>query len=384
MAVKAKVIEPPAARLDWSRALAWRTAKQHLDRRVPLDQYLAVTSRLCGLHAQLTSSAELTLWARVEGLQPDTVSNALWQDRTLVKTWAMRGTLHFLPADEYWDWQAVLDTYDNYTKPAWNKYFGVSPDELKQLLAAIDTALDGQVLTRKELADRVSEISGSAALGEKLAESWGSVLKPASYQGRLCFGPSQGQNVGFTRPDTWLRHQRPTSVDAPLKQAFRRFLAAYGPATLDDYGRWLAFTPAQVKAQLKSLGDEVCQVEVEGSNYYLLKQDLAEIQAATPLQVARLVPAFDPYIIGATRQVEQLTPGDFKDKIYRPQGWISPILLVDGRMEGTWKSEQKGRKVLVTIEQFREQPAWVKAQIEAEAERLAEFLGGNLELEWKS
>src|SRR3954466_4440066 len=98
MAAKTKVIEPPAARLDWPQALAWRTARHFLDKRVPHDRFLEVASTLCGLHAQLTSSAELTLWARVEGLQPDTVSNALWQDRCLVKTWAMRGTLHFLPA----------------------------------------------------------------------------------------------------------------------------------------------------------------------------------------------------------------------------------------------------------------------------------------------
>ena len=71
---------------------------------------LAVASHLCGLHAQVISSAELTVWSRVEDLERGAVQRALWEDRTLVKTWAMRGTLHLLPADELPMWHAALGT----------------------------------------------------------------------------------------------------------------------------------------------------------------------------------------------------------------------------------------------------------------------------------
>ena len=61
---------------------------------------LDVVGDLCGLHAQVMSSAELTLWARVDGLTREEVGELLWEHRHLVKTWAMRGTpLHLLPAD---------------------------------------------------------------------------------------------------------------------------------------------------------------------------------------------------------------------------------------------------------------------------------------------
>lgn len=88
---------PPAIRVTWAKVIAWRAARRGLDRLAPQSELLAVASRLCGLHAQFMSSAELTLWARVEDLDPTAVASALWQDRTLVKTWAMRGTLHLLP-----------------------------------------------------------------------------------------------------------------------------------------------------------------------------------------------------------------------------------------------------------------------------------------------
>ena len=76
--------------------MAWRLRRHHLHEPAPAAAMLEVAAAICGLHAQLMSSAELTLWARVAGLEPDAVQRALWNDRSLVKTWAMRGTLHLL------------------------------------------------------------------------------------------------------------------------------------------------------------------------------------------------------------------------------------------------------------------------------------------------
>jgi hypothetical protein len=80
--------------------LAWRLKRQRLDRSAPRDEALDVVREICGLHAQVMSSAELALWARVEDLKPEWVQEALWERRSLAKTWAMRGTLHLLPSDE--------------------------------------------------------------------------------------------------------------------------------------------------------------------------------------------------------------------------------------------------------------------------------------------
>jgi Winged helix DNA-binding domain len=97
----------PNARLTWPGVLAWRLKRQCLDRRAPRGEALSVVREICGLHAQVMSSAELTLWARVEDLEPGAVREALWERRSLAKTWAMRGTLHLLPADELPLWVAA-------------------------------------------------------------------------------------------------------------------------------------------------------------------------------------------------------------------------------------------------------------------------------------
>jgi hypothetical protein len=82
------------ARLTWVDVLAWCLGRQRLDRRAPRDEALGVVREICGLHAQVMSSTELTLWARVEDLEPEAVREALWERRSLIETWAMRGTLH--------------------------------------------------------------------------------------------------------------------------------------------------------------------------------------------------------------------------------------------------------------------------------------------------
>jgi hypothetical protein len=179
-------------KLTWRQAAAWRVRRHHLDERVSRRKMLEVVRRLCGVHAQLMSSAELTLWARVEDLERATVQRALWEDRTLVKTWAMRGTLHLLPADELAVWHAALGTSRRYLREAaWQKYFGITLKELDRLSEAVAAALDGRVMTREELVQEVTRISGSSVFGSKLAQSsWGTILKPAAFSGRLCFGPS--------------------------------------------------------------------------------------------------------------------------------------------------------------------------------------------------
>jgi hypothetical protein len=380
-----------AATLRWAQVAAWRAARHHLDERVPATAMLEVVADIAGLHAQVMSSAELTLAARVDGLRPDDARRALWEERSLVKTWAMRGTLHLLPASEFPLWQAALSTRRGWETGAWQRGFGVTLGELARLNDAVAEALDGRLLTREELAARVGELTGAEELGDKLRGSWGVLLKPAAALGRLCFAPSQGQQVRFTRPDTWLGGWTGHDPEEAMAEVTRRFLAASGPVTREDFARWWGIpSPARGGRLLERLGDEVVRVEVEGTAAYALSADLpglAEAAGRDPAgaggsRAVRLLPAFDQYVVTATLQAERLMPGPFKARVYRPQGWLSPVLLVGGRMDGTWRQEAKGRRRQVTIEPFTGPPAWARRAAEAEAERLAAFTGGELELRW--
>jgi uncharacterized protein YcaQ len=362
-------------RLTWPQALAWRMRRQHLAERAPRQALLDVVSRLCGVHVQLQSSAELMIWARLEGLEAGDVAQALWETRALVKTWAMRGTLHLLPSAEYGVWQAALSTFRNYERPSWSKYFGVSQTELATLFEILPRVLEDRVLTRDELADAVAKAAGSTALGESLRSSWGSVLKPASYRGLLCYGPNAGRNIRFTLPRTWLGDWPPWTPEDALLEATRHYLGAYAPATRTDLARWWGgITPAQAGRLLRQLGDEAVLVDVEGEQRYMLAGHVAEAAATEPGGGVRLLPAFDQWVVTAPREHPAFLAAEYRGRVYRPQAWLSPVVLVDGRMEGTWSYEGSGERMRVSIEPFGKLSPPVQQQAEAEAERLAGFL----------
>jgi winged helix DNA-binding protein len=376
----------PNARLTWPEVLAWRLTRQGLDRRAPRDEALSVVRKICGLHAQVMSSAELTLWARVEDLEPEAVREALWERRSLAKTWAMRGTLHLLPSDELPLWVAALGVLKpRYHAASWQRYYGLTREEAEAMLAAIAEALYYRVLTREELAQEVGRLVGSEELGGKLRDGFGALLKPSAFEGDLLFAPSVGRNVRFARPDRWLPGWQPAETEAAVREVVRRYLSAYGPATREEFARWFGTTsPVQAGRLIEGLGEEVAPVEVEGVAAWMLAEYVQEAEEAEPAGVVRLLPAFDQYVVAAPRDREAVLPEALKGRVYRQQGWLSPVLLVDGRMEGVWRHERKGDRLVVGIEPFADQPGWVRRAAEEEGERLARFVGGELELDWSN
>jgi hypothetical protein len=363
-----------------AKALGFRVGRHRLDRRAPTGSLVAVTRELCGVHAQLAASAELALWARVEGLRRDDVREALEQERTLVKTWAMRGTLHLLAADDLALYVAVLGPRWDDPGGAWLRGFGVTKEQYDAILENVPRALGARPQTREQLADRIAEIGG-AKLREKFLSGWGALLKPSARRGDLCFGPNRGRNVTFVRPDRWLRLRALPRLDQEeaRREIVRRFLAAYGPATAADLGRWLGFRVG-LKPMFHALGDELVEVEVAGGPAWLLAADLDVLKTASAPKSVRLLPAFDPYVVGF-RPRGLLVDAAHEPRIFRPQAWFSPVVLVNGRAAGIWERERRGSRLEVRIEPFARLSAATRRAIAEEADRLGEFLDAPAELQ---
>jgi hypothetical protein len=268
-----------------------------------------------------------------------------------------------------------------YEVGSWLRHHGLEREQAEAMLAAIPAALDGRQLTREGLAGEVARITRIAGLDGKLRGGFGDLLKPAAFRGDFCFAPSDGRNVRFARPDQWLGEWEPVAVDEAARAVTRRYLAAYGPANRQALARWFGMpSPTLAGRWLKELGDEAAPVEVDGEELVMLAADVEEAAAAEPAESVRLLPAFDHYVVAAPRDRDAVLPGDQRARVYRPQGWLSPVLLVDGRMAGVWAHEREGDRLVVEIEPFGRLPHAVRAGAEAEAAALADFLGGELQL----
>lgn len=362
--------------ISWDQALTWRMRRHSLIERAKPRDLIDVVERLRGLHAQLMSSPDLALWARIDGLAPGAVADALWKKRTLVKMWAMRATLHILPARDLGTWIAGLGIWKPGTWPIKN------PAAIP-LARLIDEALRGKTLTRSELAVAVKELGATPKMIEDMLGTWGGHLKQASFYGWLCFAPGEGADARFTHPATWLR-KPPRQVDR--EEAFNAltagYLGTYGPATAHDLGpRWWGVNQGEAKRRIAAIGELASEVTIEGKRFWMLTEDVAELTATEPAEeIVRLLPAFDQWAVCASSRVPAFLDPKHRARIYTQQGWVWPTLLINGRMLGTWKHEQKGRTVSAEVEPFAPLPRWARARLESEAERLATYLDGDLSL----
>ncbi len=366
--------------LTWEQVVAWRLSQQHLLKRA--EDMLAVVNQIGGLHAQVFSAAELQLWARMKNPSADAVQNGLWRDRTLVKTWAMRGTLHLLTASAFPQVIAALSTLKHYRRASWQKYHGVTLDELEAIIESLRVTLTDDGLTREQLAEAAATQTNLPKLRELLLSGWGSILKPAAFQGHLCFGPNQGQNVTFVHPARWIGAWTQPDPQAALQEVTRHYLNVYGPATPDDFARWFGLESADAKRVFRSLGDEIQEVNVDSWKAWMLTSALQPMQTLRPAHTIRLLPLFDPYVIAMPRGNSYILPDAHKNRVYRPQGWISPVILVDGRIVGVWEHDKKAKTTLVKMDAFAPLNSEIKAGIEAETQRLSAFLGTPVQVEF--
>lgn len=368
-----------AVRLDLAKVHAWRIERQLLGRdraAGPED----VARRLIGVQAQVTSSAALAIALRSKkprGKTPavEATSRALL-DRKLVRSWAMRGTLHLFAADDLPTVAAALQGKENWRRPAWLRWFGITEAEMERLIDTIGEVLDdGRPRTRAELADDIGSRLGPKQ-GQLLRGSWGSALKVASDRHYLVQSAEDDAGVRFVRASRWIKSWRDEQKDSALARLVDRYLAAYGPATLREILRWWGAAQVTVwKPVIESLGDVLTEVEVDGVRALARAEDVDAIERTRPTKgEVHLVGGFDPFIVGAGLR-EQLIPPAHLKRVSRTAGWISPVVLVDGVAAGVWDATRSARGMSIVIEPFDDPTPAIRKRIAAAAERVAAVHG---------
>jgi hypothetical protein len=365
--------QPAAAvELSWAQVHAFRLERHHLTQRAPKKDLARVVGEIGGVQAQVMSAAELQVGVRVD-CKVDDVRDALWKRKTLVKTWLMRGTLHLVPSDDLPLFTAAMRTRWMHVTNAWLKFVQLSEPEFRGLIEAIGESLDGQVLTREELTAKVGK-GRPERIRDVMKSGWGGILKPVARRGLLCFGPSRGQSVTFVRPQQWLGAWREVDPDVALIEVARRYLRAYGPARKEDFARWWGSWPGIGKAAWAGLAAELVPVEIEGRSADLLASDVERLRKQPPTASVQLLPAFDPYVMGHSSR-DHIVEAANLSKVSRTAGWISPVVLVDGRVAGTWSHAAVKGTLRVSLEPFRRLTVKTKAEVRRLADSLAETLG---------
>lgn len=359
--------------VSWPQVLAWRLRRHDLEPigTLPVE---ALAARLCGVQAQVASAAELAVRLRSEAVGPGGVAEALTAGR-VVRTWAMRGTLHLLDPELGPALLALLASGRSWERPSWTRAFGATPAVIERLRAEVRAALDDGPLAREELAVELARRPGVDHLAELVGGSWGMLLKPLAWQGDLVQAGSRGTRMTFTLPEracpTWPGIPDP---DAAAPRAIAAYLRAYGPATPARFGTWLAggyFGQRRLRAWFTGMGDRLAEVDVDGDRAWVLAEDLDELRAARPSGAVRLLGGFDQYVLGPGTDDGHVTPAARRSAVSRPAGWIAPVVLAGGRVAGTWALDGAALR----IDWFPEAGPVPQPALAAEARRLGSILG---------
>ncbi|MFD4350943.1 winged helix DNA-binding domain-containing protein [Nocardia sp. NPDC058518] len=358
--------------VGWDQVFAWRLSRQFV--AAPTAGSVEdVATRLAGVQAQVASAAETAVALRSSDARSRGVGAALGAG-TLIKTWAMRGTLHAMVPEQAAAALSLIGSARTWEKPAWQKTFGATPDQVTALVEVVSGVLADQVLTRDELVEAVLAEPGFAHLGEQLRSGWGAVLKPLAWQGALCHGPARGGKVTFTAPAAltggWPGIPEPDSAAPTLISAY---LGAYGPATPEAFDAWLSRNNVRkpvVRGWFAAMGNALTEVDVEGRIGWIPSEFADDLAAATLDGGVHLLGPFDQYVLGPGTGDTALLPAEHRSKVSRTAGWISPLVLVGGRIAGTW--EQVGDEVVVSTFGARRPP---KRELSAAVNRLAEAIG---------
>jgi hypothetical protein len=347
-----------------------RLASQRIAR--PLGDDPAEVVRWMGaIQAQDYLGALWAVGARTTGASEQAVAEALATGR-IVRTWPMRGTIHLVaPEDVRWMLALLTPRVVQRTQGRLRQ-LGLDGATLTASERVLTAALEGgRQLTRHALF-AVLEDAGISTAGQRGIH----ILGQLAQAGVLCFGAHAGKQPTFTLLDEWVPAARPLSRDEALAALTVRYFTSHGPATVHDFCWWSGLTVADARAGLATVSEQLTVAQVAGQSYYY------DAGATLPEEQGRpfLLPPFDEFLIAYRDRDASLDPA-FSGRVNPgANGIFQPIVVVDGRVIGTWRRTRKTRRIELAVSPFEPWTPGLPTGLAPAAETYGRFLGLHVEL----
>jgi hypothetical protein len=327
-----------------------------------------VVRHMLAMQAQDYTGALWSIGLRMTNSTQEAVEEAI-KTRKIVRTWPMRGTLHFLHADDA-KWMVKLLAH-RATQSAKGRRLALGLDDMvmTHAEAVVREALsDGKSMRRDELMKLLSERVTTTSIGNQEA---GHVFRNLAEHGVLCFGVHDGKQPTFVLMDEWIPDAQDKEHDEAVGLLAERYFVSHGPATLQDFAGWGFMTMTEAKQGLEIAGSKLTKLEVDGLTYYMAHSG----KVAPPTSSTFLLPGFDEYILGykdrrsvlATEHSQKVVPGN--------NGMFLSTIIVDGAVVGTWKHVVKAGVLQITPQYFDEVEFQAQELLVPAAQKYANFIG---------
>lgn len=288
--------------------------------------------------------------------------------KTIIRTWPMRGTLHFVAAaDIRWLLELLTPRIVAGSARRLRREFGLDEAVFTRSKKLVERALQGGKQLSRNAMYEVLEAGGISTAQQRGLH----ILWRLAQDGLLCFGARVGKQQTFALLAEWAPTAKALPRDEALAELARRYFTSHGPATLQDFAWWSGLSAADAKAGLEMVKSQFVQEVIDGQTYWLSSSGPAVKEIAP---AAYLLPAYDEYTVAYKDRSAVLNPA-YAEQANYGHGIFNPTIVVDGQVVGTWKRAIEKDSVVITPSYFTK---LTKAQTRAvadAAEHYGKFLG---------
>lgn len=332
-----------------------------------VDSPAEIVSRLGAVQAQDYRGALWAVASRMRGATEATIERAI-ADRSIIRTWPMRGTLHFVaPADARWMLALMASRTMVSNARRLQRDFGLDDARIARCRKIAARALEGgNQLTRDELYGAFAKAGIADA-----PQSGPHITGRLAHEGTLCFGPRRGKQPTFVLFDEWVPAGQARSRDEALTELALRYFNSRGPATAHDLSWWSGLTLKDAQAALEHAKPKLRRVEVDGGKPMWMSADPV---GDMPDRTALLLAPFDEYLVGYKDRSIAIDP-KFVRQVIGINGLFNPGIAIDGRIVGTWKRTLKKDAVHIALAPFAPLARTKLSRLRTVARRYGDFLG---------
>jgi hypothetical protein len=347
-----------------------RLRSQHLTDNTRLSGDVPMVTRaVCALQAQDFDAARHQVRVRSSGLTASAVDRAFAEERSVVRTWLMRGTLHLCVAEDVRWLLDVLGPAVNNFGASRRMNLGLDDATCTRGIAVIRKALAHGPMARREIRER---LVAAGVLMEPVGQTLIHLLYHAAALGFICCGPRMGRDDSFVLLDDWVETSRAPHGDAALAELARRYFAAYGPAGEADFAAWSGLRITVIRAAMTAIASELVAFPGPIRGLWTLGEPPSEAGLVRP--VVRLLGTFDTFLLGYRRR-EHLGDAVAETWIHDGGGgWIRPVVCVDGWIVGGWRLDRHPSEVDVHVMPFDRVARRVEPGIGREVASIGRFL----------
>jgi hypothetical protein len=340
-----------------ARLISQHIAQPHSNSTADIVAYMGA------MQAQDYAGALWSIGLRSVSLTRQAIEKAI-ENRTVIRTWPMRGTIHFLAADDA-RWITQL-TAPRTLRNAASRERALNLDtaSMKIARATIEKSLRDGPRTRGDIMQQLD------AAGESTAQQRGyHILWRLAHEGVICFGPRQGKQPTFALLDQWLPKTRDLSGDNALGEIAARYFVSHGPATLKDFAGWSSLPITAARRGIDIASDRIAKTTISSTDYWH-----APNQTIQSGPSAFLLPGFDEFMLGYKDRTPALILEQTHKIIPGGNGMFKPTVVIDGQVVGTWKKIERKNTAQIELDAFESFDSTHHARLERAIRRYGEFL----------